>query len=604
VIQREPNSRIRLPRKNWAGTFLWPWFLLVWLVLPPGSRAETLILTEPMDAILSVRTINRILLPGPTARLSCRMVHPPDLTSPSSGQKVVDFRLDTQPQPTRIEYRHQNSGAKVTEFIFENETRSVTFTRRFEVRTVRRPDRLLGDYPYPLMNIPQAVRSYLDATASVQKDDPAVGHLSRVLVQWLSSQDQAIRTILDWIADNIKPDPTARPADALSVLNSGHGSAEGLAHLAAAMLRRIGVPTRVVAGLAADGPWRIRTEQNTWLTKIGQGRHGWIEVYFPGQGWVECDPLLSRYVVSPYYFRLEEGLDAAQASVDGSITWSGGLDQPGASEEIDLKVLRGPETVAVSEEWERPRNLVLAAPLNSTGRDRPPFRTGCGPIQPFRPARLSPDRVGSWPRIGPFTLGPVSEPLPSVEFAWSSAQTSGSARPVNEATAGLAIGKDDRIYQGLILDTPFELTRLDLALARPVEAAGTVWVEIRSDRDGRPGETLVKTGTIKAEQIGPDPVWVRFSLPADPPLLLMPGIYWLRPIGEFGAAPVWSYSPGNPFGWNNDTLKFSTVPGESPETMNLDFFFRLHGFKRLPADMAAVETKSEADRPLPETPRK
>gem|GEM_PF-6786627 len=598
MIQRRPNSRIGGPRKNGAGTFLWPWFLLAWLALPPGSGAETLILTEPMDAVLSVRTINRIVLPGPTARLACRIVHPPDITSPSSGQKVVDFRLDTQPQPTRIEHRHQNSGAKVTEFIFENETRPATFTRRFEVQTVRRPDRLSGDYPYPLVNIPQAVRSNLAATESVQKDDPAVGNLSRVLVQWLSSQDQAVRTILDWIADNIKPDPTARPTDALSVLNSGRGSAEGLAHLAAAMLRRIDMPTRVVAGLAADGPWRIRTERNIWLTRIGRGRHVWIEVYFPGQGWVECDPLQSRYVVSPYYFRLGEGLDAAQASVDGSIMWSGALDQPEAFEEIDLKVLRGPETVAASEEWERPRNLVLAAPLNSTGRDRPPFQAGIGPIQPFRPARLSQDRVGSWPRVGPFTLGPVTEPLPSAEFAWSGARISGSARPVNAAAAGLALGKDDRIYQGVILDTPFELTRLDLFLARPVEAAGTVWVEIRSDRDGRPGETVVKSGTINAEQIGPDPAWVKFFLPVDPSLLLMPGIYWLRPIWEFGAALVWSYSPGNPFGWTNDTLQFSAVPGESPETMNLDLFFRLHGFKRLPTDMAAFEDKSETDPPL------
>lgn len=562
-------------------------FLMGLLTLTLEVSAATLILTETMNAEIEVGTLSRIMLASPAARLSCRIVHPPDINTPSSGQRIFDFRLEVQPQPARIDCRLQSNGAKVTELIFENITGPVTLARCFKVQTVRRPDRLSGDYPYPLTRIPQSVRSYLNATELVQKDDSAVSHLSLALVQWLSSQDEAVRMILDWIADNIKPDPAARPTDALSVLNSGRGSAEGLAHLAAAMLRRLEIPTRVVVGVTADSSWRIRTEQTTWLIHPGQGRHVWIEVYFPGQGWVECEPMLSRYLISPFCFRLGEGLDAVQASADGSITWSGGSDRPEVFEKIDLQVLKGPELVAVSEKWDRPQNLVLAASFNPAGQGNSPPREAPLPDQSFRPAKLSRDLVLSWPRLGPLRLESGPSSLSLNRFEDLGGQTAGSARPGNGTVAGLSLGEDSRTYQGVVLDAPFELTGLELALARSVGGTGKVWVEIRSDRDGRPGETAVKTETVTAEQIGTDPTWVNFPLPGDPPLLLMPGIYWLRPISESEATLVWLYSPGNPFGWPSDTLKIYPAPDRPLETMNADFYFCLQGFKRLPEPLAA-----------------
>ncbi|HAH05742.1 MAG TPA: hypothetical protein DCM05_04315 [Elusimicrobia bacterium] len=52
----------------------------------------------------------------------------------------------------------------------------------------------------------------------------------------------------------------------------------------AVLLRSIGIPSRVVSGFA-PGPWNART-RSVALTLP----HAWVEVYFPGQGWVEFEP--------------------------------------------------------------------------------------------------------------------------------------------------------------------------------------------------------------------------------------------------------------------------------------------------------------------------
>jgi len=52
----------------------------------------------------------------------------------------------------------------------------------------------------------------------------------------------------------------------------------------AVLLRSIGIPSRVVGGFA-PGPWSAMT-RSVVLTIP----HAWVEVYFPGQGWVEFEP--------------------------------------------------------------------------------------------------------------------------------------------------------------------------------------------------------------------------------------------------------------------------------------------------------------------------
>ncbi|GDY32832.1 transglutaminase family protein [Gandjariella thermophila] len=94
---------------------------------------------------------------------------------------------------------------------------------------------------------------------------------------------------------------TARPVtgDALYdfLFNSRTGFCEQYASAMAVMLRVVGVPSRVAIGFTAgyqDGDHRTITSQDA---------HAWVEVQFPGYGWVIFDPTPladGRAVVPPY----------------------------------------------------------------------------------------------------------------------------------------------------------------------------------------------------------------------------------------------------------------------------------------------------------------
>jgi hypothetical protein len=78
----------------------------------------------------------------------------------------------------------------------------------------------------------------------------------------------------------------------------------GAAELAVALLREAGIPARSVRGYlvpaesaTAASPGELKREQS-----LGEeGLHRWIEVYYPGAGWVFSDPFRSVDYVGPRY---------------------------------------------------------------------------------------------------------------------------------------------------------------------------------------------------------------------------------------------------------------------------------------------------------------
>ena len=64
------------------------------------------------------------------------------------------------------------------------------------------------------------------------------------------------------------------------------GRCDHYASSMAVMLRMLGVPTRIVTGLA---PVPFDSEMNGYVYR-GRNAHSWVEVYFPGYGWIQFEP--------------------------------------------------------------------------------------------------------------------------------------------------------------------------------------------------------------------------------------------------------------------------------------------------------------------------
>ena len=61
------------------------------------------------------------------------------------------------------------------------------------------------------------------------------------------------------------------------------------------MLRSIGIPSRVAVGY---GTGRYDTERSAWVV-LDRDAHSWVEVWFPGRGWLPFDPTPGRSAPNP-----------------------------------------------------------------------------------------------------------------------------------------------------------------------------------------------------------------------------------------------------------------------------------------------------------------
>lgn len=147
---------------------------------------------------------------------------------------------------------------------------------------------------------PQWVRDlYLYVSPSITQ---RTHDLTRLIVQEagaVTPYDQA-KAIESWLRQNIRynegiPQPPRGqdPVDwVLFDLREGYCNYYASAMIM--MLRTLGIPTRMAAGFA-QGTWNADQQQ---FVVQERDAHTWVEVYFPGYGWVEFEPTAAQAPLS------------------------------------------------------------------------------------------------------------------------------------------------------------------------------------------------------------------------------------------------------------------------------------------------------------------
>ncbi len=226
-------------------------------------------------------------------------------------------------------------------------------------------DSLLGQSPWRL-------------APTTGSQDP-LERTSRTVASGAQSLHEAVSRILGWIAREIRYSlDRGAPQDPVSVLERRSGYCTGIARLAVAMLRAVGISAREVAGFVFE-------------EGEGGGFHRWIEVFYPGVGWAFSDPRLSVGFVPATYLRLsaEElwGNEIPGGLVllrrDGvrpvDIAWESGgaplrigLTRSSGRQRAALRIVGGVQVgrgVAVLMGRDRVRQLTLDAEGNATFLD-------------------------------------------------------------------------------------------------------------------------------------------------------------------------------------------------------------------------------------------
>jgi hypothetical protein len=138
----------------------------------------------------------------------------------------------------------------------------------------------------------------LQPSATVQSRDPMIRDLARSIAAGYESPADKIEAVLQWLEHNIRKE-AVDTFSALDVLDARRGECQGHAYLYAALMRALGVPTRVVNGLGYS------PEHEGFLY------HTWAESLVDG-GWRAVDPTFNQARADATHIALVRGENLAE----------------------------------------------------------------------------------------------------------------------------------------------------------------------------------------------------------------------------------------------------------------------------------------------------
>jgi transglutaminase-like putative cysteine protease len=133
----------------------------------------------------------------------------------------------------------------------------------------------------------------LKAEPLIQSDDPQIVDLAKQIIGDEKNAWHAAKMINSWVFENIDKQFTPDFSNALQTLHSKKGDCGEHSALTVALLRAVGIPAHVVAGLIY------------WPPGNGFGYHAWVEAYVGH--WRQLDPTWNEDSPNPTHIALARG---------------------------------------------------------------------------------------------------------------------------------------------------------------------------------------------------------------------------------------------------------------------------------------------------------
>ncbi|MFH0796664.1 MAG: transglutaminase domain-containing protein [Candidatus Omnitrophota bacterium] len=514
-----------------------------------------------MESKVKVRIAEEIKNLSGVVSLTWKMPEFPEVTVGPNQQSIEEYQNTFSVQPKEIKKEKDDCGNTFFVFTWENPPDSL---RILTVFTGRLSVSLPADTPaisYPLSSLSLSEQRYLEPTPLVQADNEEVRTLSRQLISGATTESEAVRSIMNWVVDNITYQSEPPEKDALWTLKNKRGNCTNYSHLSLALLRSVGIPARAVAGLALKKHWSVPIAGGTLTQDMQEGWHAWIEVYYPRIGWLPYDPQQTQDFVSSHHIRAQTGLDLKEITRGFSYQYtSPRKEEPEWTTSFESRFQEDRNTFVYKDEFKVPRNYILA----SLGLQKP---SGKPPVLPVKPPLPPPA-----PTPAP-TPPPAPRPVEPVPFEIGFFDLGGSMDQY--ATSNLTYG------QGFSLEKEILLDNISLALHKFGGSDGMLWVELRKEEKGKPAGSGKKSQPIPINLIETEKgyPWITFDFGEK--ISLSPGTYWILLRYSGDAIFNWHCQPGNGYGTPDDT-RFSPNKKSLPledwnNIINIDFNFRVFG---------------------------
>lgn len=330
-----------------------------------SASAKTLILEGGLDGAIAMRqsmefAVNR----GNVSTFTFKFALPANFSSRTVNQSVNGLDLAITPRPASSVVETDRFGNRFQLVTWSNITQDVRVNLAYNIKVATRVSAMESKTAFPLGSIASTESLYLQPTALVQSESPAVVSQARSLTANAKTQYDAVTVITNWVADNIKYTFNPPQYDAAYTLSTRSGNCQNLAHLAIALLRSSGIPARIVGGITLKDSWKVPVGgKNSIVQSMGQGGHAWLEVWFPDLGWLPYDPQQSRQFTSSRHIKQSHGLD----SKDINDTWRGAPYLPAYSELIDGRFNTDNINLKMKSSDVSPRPYVLSNAVTIAG---------------------------------------------------------------------------------------------------------------------------------------------------------------------------------------------------------------------------------------------
>jgi transglutaminase-like putative cysteine protease len=339
-------------------------------------------------------------------KLMLSFVEPESFDSPTYKQQITNFNVRLSPEAEEKTTTTDARGNKIIGATWNTVPRVVDAMISFDAHTNTGLKPVHSNAPFPPVSTPEHLKDYLQASEQVQTNDPAIRMLSLKLTKGVSTQFDAVEKVVSWVVDHVRYVNPPVQYDALYSLRTGKGNCQNFSHLTAALLRNAGVPVRIVNGVTMNQPFHVSWEKGTLTFKMGQGRHSWVEVWFPDLGWVPYDPQNMQFFISNRFVRIEVGVDNSETKNDGRVRWA---QSSGARTKLTLQETIGgnflSDSIKVSAQRHNygPKKLLFGPNVLAKVKETD--------VQP------TPDPVPV--SAPPIAASPVSEPAPVSETLFS-----------------------------------------------------------------------------------------------------------------------------------------------------------------------------------------
>jgi transglutaminase-like putative cysteine protease len=554
--------------------------ILFFLTMILSGYAENYLINGGQASTIEYRLNQRVDPTSSTKTLTLSFVVPQSFDSPTYKQRIEGFRLDLTPKPSERNQEQDGRGNTIIRATWKNPAQAIDAVMQFTAtnQTVLRT--LESKTAFPLRDLPQELGIYIEPTKQVQSDDTRIREQARQLVQGVQTEFDAVQRILTWVVDHMRYVTPPQQYDAVYAFTSGKGNCQNYSHLAAALMRSVGIPVRIVNGVTLKQPYTMKTDEGEFTFKMGQGRHSWIEVYYPDLGWVPFDPQQTELFVSNRFVRIEVGRDNEDTVNDGMVRWrqaKGAQSKPRFQEDIAANFSSDRVDLTMKKQNYGPRNMLLC----------PQVRATFSPVQvkppPPPPKKVSDDKLKQLQYDKQLVFGNMEFPR-GVNFAFARGPAEEDRKDefvmrknFMVETAEYVTSKMTQYAQAVILEKPLKLNKIGLALHK-FGGSGQLWIEIMDDAGGKPGQIIATSDFLSLKDIsqkaGYD--WVDFDFSRQN-RKLSPGTYWIG-LGFTGGPIVnWFYTYGKPVGPVEGT-RYKSVYDSQWSALAYEFNYRVAGW--------------------------